>query len=172
MTASPADKPSLTFTSPCPCGSGKTFGLCCEPLLKQQRTAATAEELMRSRFAAHAVRDYRHLHRTYLATAHKPFVEETGEGAEIAWTRLVVHASEPDPKPDHAFVDFSAYFKDGDTEQAMHEKAEFTRVNGVWYYSRTVRSGPAPVRSSQAKVGRNEPCPCGSGRKFKHCCGR
>jgi len=25
---------------------------------------------------------------------------------------------------------------------------------------------------SQRKVGRNEPCPCGSGKKFKHCCGR
>jgi uncharacterized protein len=28
-----------------------------------------------------------------------------------------------------------------------------------------------PYRRSVAKVGRNEPCPCGSGRKFKHCCG-
>lgn len=27
-------------------------------------------------------------------------------------------------------------------------------------------------RSVPFKVGRNEPCPCGSGRKFKHCCGR
>jgi len=22
------------------------------------------------------------------------------------------------------------------------------------------------------KIGRNEPCPCGSGKKYKHCCGR
>jgi preprotein translocase subunit SecA len=29
-----------------------------------------------------------------------------------------------------------------------------------------------PVRRSMPKVGRNEPCPCGSGKKFKNCCGR
>jgi preprotein translocase subunit SecA len=28
-----------------------------------------------------------------------------------------------------------------------------------------------PIRVAQ-KVGRNDPCPCGSGKKFKHCCGR
>ena len=37
--------------------------------------------------------------------------------------------------------------------------------------SRMMRKGAEPVRSP-AKVGRNEPCPCGSGRKFKKCCGR
>lgn len=29
-----------------------------------------------------------------------------------------------------------------------------------------------PKRKSEAKVGRNDPCPCGSGKKYKHCCGR
>ncbi|MEO8605615.1 MAG: SEC-C metal-binding domain-containing protein [bacterium] len=28
-----------------------------------------------------------------------------------------------------------------------------------------------PVRRAEPKVGRNEPCPCGSGKKFKKCCG-
>jgi tetratricopeptide (TPR) repeat protein len=31
---------------------------------------------------------------------------------------------------------------------------------------------PAAVRREGPKVGRNDPCPCGSGRKFKRCCGR
>ncbi|MCY3986028.1 MAG: SEC-C metal-binding domain-containing protein [Candidatus Dadabacteria bacterium] len=30
----------------------------------------------------------------------------------------------------------------------------------------------APVRRTQKKVGRNSPCPCGSGKKYKKCCGR
>jgi Protein of unknown function (DUF1186)/SEC-C motif len=34
-------------------------------------------------------------------------------------------------------------------------------------YENTVR----PIRRAGSKVGRNEPCPCGSGRKFKKCCG-
>ena len=29
-----------------------------------------------------------------------------------------------------------------------------------------------PVRRTQKKVGRNDPCPCGSGKKYKRCCGR
>lgn len=31
---------------------------------------------------------------------------------------------------------------------------------------------PKPYQKSGAKVGRNEPCPCGSGKKYKKCCGR
>jgi preprotein translocase subunit SecA len=35
-----------------------------------------------------------------------------------------------------------------------------------------IASVARPVRRETRKVGRNEPCPCGSGKKFKHCCGR
>jgi preprotein translocase subunit SecA len=31
--------------------------------------------------------------------------------------------------------------------------------------------GAGPARKKQ-KVGRNDPCPCGSGKKYKHCCMR
>jgi hypothetical protein len=31
---------------------------------------------------------------------------------------------------------------------------------------------PVPTLSTGSKVGRNEPCPCGSGKKYKKCCGR
>ncbi|WP_231757355.1 SEC-C metal-binding domain-containing protein [Microbulbifer elongatus] len=30
----------------------------------------------------------------------------------------------------------------------------------------------APVTRSTPKVGRNDPCPCGNGKKFKKCCGK
>jgi SEC-C motif-containing protein len=126
---------------------------------------------MRSRFTAHVLRDYRHLHRTDLETARRPYVEQD-EGEPTPWTRLVIHAHEPGSKPDTAFVDFSAYYKAGDGEQALHEKSSFTRVDGIWYYNRAVRLGPAPVRSTAPKVGRNDPCPCGSGKKYKQCCGK
>lgn len=33
------------------------------------------------------------------------------------------------------------------------------------------RLATAPVKRAQPKVGRNEPCPCGSGKKYKKCCG-
>ena len=33
-------------------------------------------------------------------------------------------------------------------------------------------SKPSTIRREQPKVGRNQPCPCGSGKKFKQCCGK
>ena len=38
----------------CPCGSEKIYTECCEPLIKGDRVAETAEALMRSRYTAHA----------------------------------------------------------------------------------------------------------------------
>ena len=38
--------------------------------------------------------------------------------------------------------------------------------------SGTGRPRRQPVRRSASVVGRNEPCPCASGKKYKHCCGK
>ncbi|HUP65821.1 MAG TPA: SEC-C metal-binding domain-containing protein, partial [Thermoanaerobaculia bacterium] len=38
-------------------------------------------------------------------------------------------------------------------------------------YSAPSKEAAAPVKRQQAKVGRNEPCPCGSGKKYKKCHG-
>jgi SEC-C motif domain protein len=125
---------------------------------------------MRSRFTAHVARDFAYLHRTHLPTANRPYQEENTAAAPSAWSRLVIHSHEPGRNPDHAYVEFSAYFRDENGEHPMEERSEFVRENGRWLYARTVRSGPAPVRSTTPKVGRNDPCPCGSGKKYKHCC--
>ena len=44
---------------------------------------------------------------------------------------------------------------------------------GIFAYWRQRRGALATgtVRRSSRKVGRNEPCPCGSGKKYKNCCG-
>lgn len=125
---------------------------------------------MRSRFTAHVAGDFAYLHRTHLPTAHRPYQEEKSDAARSAWTRLVIHSHTPGRNSDHAYVEFSAYFRDERGEYPMEERSEFVRENGQWLYARTVRSGPAPARSTTPKVGRNDPCPCGSGKKYKHCC--
>jgi SEC-C motif domain protein len=169
MAASPTALPAPQTGKPCPCGTGRNFEDCCGPLLSGERRPDTAEELMRSRFTAHVARDYGYLHRTYQPTAKLPFKGES-DPSPLAWTRLVIHAHEPGNKPDTAFVDFSAYFVNEHGEHPLQEKSEFHRVDGQWLYTRTVRMGPAPVRSTAPKIGRNDPCPCGSGKKYKHCC--
>ena len=108
-------------------------------------------------------------HRLREALDAVPLAEEA-DAEDLAWTRLVVHVHETGPKADQAFVDFSAYYAEEGREHAIHEKSEFQRIDGEWFYTRAVRSGPAPVKSSHPKVGRNDPCPCGSGKKYKQCC--
>ena len=166
-------KPATPFVpprgdQPCPCGGGPTFAACCEPILKRKQPAADAEKLMRSRFTAHVARDYEHLHRTLLETSREPYVAEP-DANPPTWTRLVIHSHEAGVRQDFALVDFTAYYLAEETEQPHHEKAEFQRIDGTWFYTRPIRQGVAPVRVG-AKVGRNAPCPCGSGKKFKQCC--
>ena len=153
----------------CPCGSGKPMAECCGPVLEGKRKAATAEELMRARFTAHVLHDFAFLHRTYKPTAHQSYVPEEGKPT-IQWTRLVVHSHVPGRAPDMAYVEFSAYGMENGAEMVLHEKAEFVSQDGSWSYTRPLREGPAPFKQAAPKPGRNDPCPCGSGKKYKHCC--
>lgn len=169
MSSAPIQAKKPQRGLPCPCGSGQLFEACCEPILTGRSQAATAEQLMRARFTAHVAHDFEFLHRSYRATADKPYIPEEGEPS-VTWTKLVVHSHEVTDNPEKAFVDFSAYGTEGGVEKVLHEKAEFLRINGRWLYTREARLGPAPYKAAAPKVGRNEPCPCGSGRKYKQCC--
>jgi SEC-C motif domain protein len=124
--------------APCPCGSGRPFVICCEPLLTGHREAGTARELMRSRFTAHAVHDEAYLHRTYAGTAHRPFVAPDATPAAMKWTRLEIHGDAAGAAPDIAFVEFSAHYRDATGDHIMREKSEFRRVKGKWLYTRAV----------------------------------
>jgi preprotein translocase subunit SecA len=53
-------------------------------------------------------------------------------------------------------------------EIAAKEKARQAKIS----YSHGGDGGKTPVRRAEKKVGRNEPCPCGSGKKYKKCCGK
>jgi SEC-C motif-containing protein len=160
---------TLAPTAPCPCGSGRNFGACCAPIIAGTTPAPDAEALMRSRYTAHVVNDSRYLDRTYLPPAHLPPVEE-GTPRAITWDKLVIHHHDPLVRPGVSHVDFSAHFTENGTAGVLHEKSEFELIKGAWFFTRTLRQGPAPVVSA-AKVGRNDPCPCGSGKKYKKCCG-
>jgi preprotein translocase subunit SecA len=53
-------------------------------------------------------------------------------------------------------------------EIAAKEKVKQEKIS----YSHGGDGGKTPVRRAEKKVGRNEPCPCGSGKKYKKCCGK
>jgi len=64
-------------------------------------------------------------------------------------------------KPEHALVTFTARWHDQSGEHAHQERSAFVQSSGKWYFI----DPTVPL-----KAGRNDPCPCGSGAKFKKCC--
>ena len=77
------------------------------------------------------------------------------------WLGLEVEGSELIDT--HAFVTFTARWHDGDGEHRHRERSAFVQQAGRWYFI----DPTVPL-----KAGRNDPCPCGSGQKFKKCCAR
>ena len=147
----------------CPCGSGKPFEQCCAPFIDGTLPAPSAETLMRSRYSAYVVGAGAYLVATTVPEKQVPEDAELirAHAAQTQWLSLqVLEASE---RGAGAFVTFKAFYRDGDGPiRVHHEKSRFARENGRWYYDEGVLY--------DAVVGRNDPCPCGSGKKYKKCC--
>jgi len=157
--------------SECPCGSGLELDACCAPFVNGDKPAPTAEALMRSRFTAYALGKAKYLHST-LCAAQRGDGEMTAEEINAAtWQSLDIRDTEAGLEGDDAgVVEFVARYKTGGEQHAHHERSTFCREDGRWVYeSGIIAPKSAPVAS--VKVGRNDPCPCGSGKKYKKCCG-
>lgn len=145
--------------APCPCGTGKTYGQCCQPY-HQGQPAPTPEALMRSRFSAFVSGDTAYL----LSTWHpetRPADLDLGSSPD--WTSLrILHREE---RGNQGRVHFQAFYREGNQWACLEEDSRFDRIDGRWYY----RDGDP--RQGPYLPGRNEKCPCGSGRKAKACCG-
>ena len=170
---------TLAPEDPCPCGSGKKFGECCAKALKDGCWPGTAEALMRARYTAYALHDYQYLVDTTLPSERdKDFSAEKLEeqSRDVNWVRLsVVKTGDTtrEDSVDYDLVDFYAYYTMHGATMQLGEHAYFTKgEGGRIYYAHGYKLRPEPFRRSQPKVGRNDPCPCGSGKKYKNCCGR
>jgi SEC-C motif-containing protein len=164
----------MPSTSACACGSGQDFATCCGPLLDGGRLARTAEELMRSRYVAYTRHDVQYVIRTTLPDQQKKLdLESIRQWAEESkWLGLeIVGTSKGGEADDQGTVEFVARFEVGGQSHEHHELARFTKVQGRWYFdNKRSREAGDPIVAGP-KVGRNDPCPCGSGKKHKKCCG-
>lgn len=148
----------------CPCQSGLDYAECCGPLHRGEGAAESAEALMRSRYAAFALQQIDYIVETTVP-AQQPLLNRAGieawsRGAE--WLGLKVLRHQPKAGGNHALVEFEAHFCEADGEHVHRELSAFVRTGGRWYFiDPTV---PPPSMKS--------PCFCGSGKKFKLCCGR
>lgn len=160
-------------TAPCPCGRDATFASCCGPYVRGDVHAPTAEALMRSRYTAYATGVVDHVVRTTWPALQKGLDpkgiakwsrDSTWQGLDIVKTE---RGGEAD---DTGLVEFRARYRDGTGDQVHHELAEFKRQDGHWFFFDGKPVKAPPVRVAP-KPGRNEPCTCGSGKKYKKCCG-
>lgn len=129
--------PPLTSTSDrCPCGTGDVIGDCCGPLLAGSRKAATAEQLMRSRFTAFARIDVDHALRSWHPRTCPSWKElSTSLSDGTRWLRLEVLSTEGGgPFDAEGTVEFRAHAKTEQGRRVLHERSRFVREDGAWVY--------------------------------------
>ena len=159
----------------CPCGSIASFEKCCGPLLAGEKTAATAEALMRSRYTAYTRKAIEYLLSTNHPAQKDAYdLESMRKWAEEAdWDGLEIIATEQGGQADETGqVEFIARYTENGNRREHHEIGNFKKQDGKWYYYDGATPGPATFVRREPKIGRNAPCPCKSGKKYKKCCGR
>ena len=166
----------------CPCGSNTTFEACCDLFISAKIVPDTAEKLMRSRYTAYTRADIDYIKKTMAPEGRKDFEAESSlwKGLKIMDTKL------GGPADTKGIVEFVAtYAMKGEPGIDHHEVATFRKTQeGQWLFvdgeSHQHKEGEGhlghdvpkvtTVVRDRAKVGRNDPCHCGSGKKFKKCC--
>ena len=122
---------------------------------------------MRSRYSAYALGNLDYIEATCCGPAAIAFDRAEAELQQLGtqWFGLDVdQTSKGRERDSQGTVSFTARYRHNGTEQQMVETSEFRRIDGRWFYADRL-----PVAAG--KLGRNDPCPCGSGRKYKKCCG-
>lgn len=171
----------------CPCGSQKNYSECCEPLLSGQKIASTPEALMRSRYTAFIEKNV-----DYLFSSMTPELQLDTDREDMAdfaeevdsWVKLdIINA--PTSDADQGNVEFAAYFMVDGEQQRIHENSQFVKKDGQWFYAGHEHQCSSHDHDdhdhghhhshhepyvAEMKIGRNDPCPCGSGKKYKKCC--
>ncbi|MGY1754109.1 YchJ family protein [Blastococcus sp. SYSU D01042] len=116
----------------CPCGTGLPYAECCGPLHAGTSTAATAEQLMRSRYSAFAVGDPAYLLTTWHPRTRPPSLElDPG----LRWVGLDVLATRDGGLlAAEGTVEFRATWVAGGQRGEQHEVSRFVRDDGAWRY--------------------------------------
>ena len=156
----------------CPCGRQNAKGQslayadCCGRYIDHwdAQPAPDAQALMRSRYTAYVLGKI-----DYIVASTVPAQQALLDVAAIeqwsrhtAWAGLTVHQHRPRIGKHHAQVHFSAAFDTAQGRQQHNEHSAFVCIGARWYFiDPTV---PLPTMK--------HPCFCGSGKKFKLCCGR
>jgi SEC-C motif domain protein len=124
----------------CPCGTGLTYAECCGRLHDGTASAATAEQLMRSRYSAFALGDDAYLSRSWHTSTRPPHLRTD---RSQRWTRLeILGASGGGLLDAEGSVEFRAHYSASGRPGVLHEDSCFVREGGRWVYlTGTTREG-------------------------------
>ena len=155
---------SENFTAPslCFCRSGKEYKYCCAPFHLHTAVPETAEQLMRSRYTAYVLKNIPYIVATTVPSQQTlletHLLQEWADNT--TWLGLEILKTENLTKNQSA-VEFKAIFQGEEGELAHEERSIFVKIENRWYFVDPTVSLPTM----------KQPCVCGSGKKFKHCCG-
>ena len=150
----------------CPCGSGTGYDSCCGMYITGRSQPPTPEALMRARYTAYTKADIDYIAGTVGGKAGQVFNEDAAKdwAANSEWLGLVIIKADAVTDNDTVGnVDFLVRYKEKNTVVTYHEISEFHKVDGTWLYMDGVVN---------PKIGRNDQCFCGSGKKYKKCHGK
>lgn len=158
----------------CECGLGPSTEECCGRFLSGETKPETAEQLMRSRYSAYVRQNI-----DYIMSTHDPETAETQERSNVAkwardarWDGLEIVETEAGSAEDETgVVEFKARYRIDNYPVVHHERSNFRKIDGAWHYVDGEMIKVKTVVREQPKIGRNDPCPCGSEKKYKKCCG-
>lgn len=133
----------------------------------------TAEELMKARYHAYETCDME-----FIKESHDPdntdgidWAECEKWARESQWLGLEIISTTKGGEDDNdGIVEFKATYIENGKTIVHHERSYFVKKNGVWFYQKWLPI--TSTRINENKIGRNDPCPCGSGKKYKKCCGK
>ena len=148
--------------SACPCQSNKSYEDCCGRFHTHAQFPETAEQLMRSRYAAYVLKNVPYIVDTTVpsqqALLNVQAIQAWAENTQ--WLGLQILKTETLSKF-QSVVEFNAVFQGEEGEQTHHERSIFVKIDDRWYF----------VDPTVLLPTMKQPCVCGSGKKFKHCCG-
>ncbi|WP_227430285.1 YchJ family protein [Psychrobacter sp. I-STPA6b] len=176
--------------TPCPCSQHtysintltRSYADCCQPLHQSfqtgQQFATTAEQLMRSRYSAFVLQNIDYIVATTLPS-QQPLLDKSAIktwAKQTDWAGLEIVHHNPKIGKRHAQVEFKAYFTTAEGLQCHHELSTFVKIK--------VKSGDKIAEGKALEkwffvdptvnlsISQKQPCICGSGEKFKRCCGQ
>lgn len=163
----------------CPCrlmaDDKKTLAACCGPHLDGAVAAPTAEAQMRARYSAYALGRIDYIRDTMAPETRKDFDRKsvTRWSSNSQWQGLEIQSLDKgQPGDAEGVVEFTAHFTSEGKKQEHHERAlfRFEPAEKAWVFVDALNRVREPVVKGP-QPGRNDPCPCGSGKKFKKCHG-